>query len=129
MGSRQRYAVYAVCTRLPKRNLGARVKLGNYAVGAVSVSVTSGGDAFVVYEQKKLDANNFGLNTSIYCQYYDRLTKTWSTPVKVSLNVADYTYAIQPAVVADSHGNALAVWTDHGAGQTIARRFDAALPG
>ena len=91
-----------------------------------SVSVTASGDVIAVYEQRIADSLGNFVSTAIYSRRYNHLTSTWSTAEQISVNTLPNKYALQPYVVADSNGNAMAVWSEEQT-QVFARRFDATL--
>jgi hypothetical protein len=102
---------------------GAPVQIGTKGSLAPSVSVTSGGDAIAVYQQRLFDGSGIWINTVIHSRRYNHTTGTWTAAEQISVDSA--TWAFEPRVAADSNGNAMAVWQHEG--EVWARRFDATL--
>ncbi len=101
-------------------------KLGDTGSLMPSVTVTPGGDAVAVYEQQVWDATlSYTTSSSIYSRRYNHLTGTW-TAAELIGGSPTTGYAYEPYVVADSNGNAMAVWMDP-TNQVYARRYDTTL--
>lgn len=105
---------------------GASLKLGDPGAVSPSVTVMPNGDAVAVYEQRAWDSvYRYYPSSSIYSSRYNHLTGTWTAAELIGGNLTTG-FAHEPDVVADSNGNAMAVWMDP-TSQVFARRYDATL--